>query len=394
MHLDVPTLMAAGALVAALSGTLLLVVRHQYRDTGAVLWWAAADLILAVGMLVLAVDGADRRLVASPLMFLALNPALILIGAWRFDGRPAPFLLAGFGAGLPLMLAALGVFSIGTPQGSGALHVVQAAVGVVFYLAAAGSLALHRAEALRARLPLAILCTLHAIALSLTATDRFAGPPGSMARWGDLYGLIHLEALVFLVGSTLFLVAAMRERSEHRHRHAAHTDDLTRLLNRRGFVGLAGRMLERARVDGTCCTAIVFDLDSFKAMNDAHGHAFGDRALRLFADTANAVLRPQDLIGRIGGEEFAVLLPGSDVEAGRVIGDRVREAYAEASRGLGRGAIVCTLSGGVAALEDGESLDALLGRADRALYRAKQAGRDRIECEPSRPPSLRVVRSA
>jgi diguanylate cyclase (GGDEF)-like protein len=248
---------------------------------------------------------------------------------------------------------------------------------------------------MRARWPLVLLCALHATALSLTTADRFAGPPGRMDAFGALYPVIHLEVLIFFVGSTLFLVAAMRERSERRHRQAAGTDELTGLLNRRGFYDLADRMLDRARIDGTSCTAIVFDLDAFKAMNDAHGHAFGDRALRLFAETANAVLRPQDLIGRIGGEEFAVLLPGSDIDTGRAIGDRVREAYSEASRSLGDGAIVGTLSGGVAMLDDGENLEALLGRADRALYRAKQAGRDRIECEPGRRRSgLRVVRIA
>ena len=180
MNLDVPTLMIAGALVAAMSGSSLLVVRYQYRDTSPVVWWAAANFVLAFGMLMLARDGTEMTFASSPFTLFAVNPVLIWIGARRFDGRPAPLAVALLGAALPALLEALGILSLDTASGFRALHIVHTAVGIGFYLAAAGSLALNRSDALRARWPLVVLCTLHAMALSLTVTDRFAGPPGMM----------------------------------------------------------------------------------------------------------------------------------------------------------------------------------------------------------------------
>jgi diguanylate cyclase (GGDEF)-like protein len=127
---------------------------------------------------------------------------------------------------------------------------------------------------------------------------------------------------------------------------------------------------------------IVFDLDYFKRVNDTYGHVVGDRVLRVFADTAGAMLRPADLFGRIGGEEFAAILPGVGAEAAYVIADRVRHAFEVAPKnasGPGSLAVYATVSAGTAVALADATIDTIFEAADRALYRAKATGRNRVE---------------
>jgi diguanylate cyclase (GGDEF)-like protein len=143
----------------------------------------------------------------------------------------------------------------------------------------------------------------------------------------------------------------------------ALTDVLTGLPNRRAW----DKRLEQAVHDAEPVCVAVLDFDLFKAYNDEHGHQAGDRLLKEAAAAWRAVLRPTDMLARYGGEEFVVLLHGLGVEAAHGVVDRLRAAT---PRGQ-------SCSAGVACREDGETATALIGRADRALYEAKRAGRDR-----------------
>src|SRR5262249_27997165 len=131
-----------------------------------------------------------------------------------------------------------------------------------------------------------------------------------------------------------------------------------------------------------------FDLDHFKTINDNHGHAAGDYILKSFAETALAGLRPGDLMGRLGGEEFAVILPGADAGTAYQVAERVRCSHATAAAG----GIASTVSGGVADAIANSSLEATLEAADRALYRAKAEGRNRVAHMPE--PASRTVDAA
>jgi diguanylate cyclase len=147
----------------------------------------------------------------------------------------------------------------------------------------------------------------------------------------------------------------------------ARTDDLTGLPNRRAWDHEIGREIARARRQGTPVTVAMVDLDHFKTYNDANGHLAGDRLLKEAAGTWRSVLRTTDLIARYGGEEFAIALPGcAEEEAERLI-DRLR-AVTPAGE---------SCSAGIAEWDGAEHAEQLLGRADRALYEAKQAGRNR-----------------
>lgn len=159
----------------------------------------------------------------------------------------------------------------------------------------------------------------------------------------------------------------------------AETDVLTGALNRRRSLELGGREFERARRYGEDLSALMLDLDHFKNVNDTHGHEAGDEVLTTFASRCRAELRKVDLFGRLGGEEFVVLLPHCDVEQAAAVADRIRARVGGRPFGNGYMALRVTVSVGVAAMEPGDAdLAALLRRADKALYAAKEGGRDRI----------------
>jgi len=186
--------------------------------------------------------------------------------------------------------------------------------------------------------------------------------------------------MIFLVGTAVFMVVLARERIELGYKQASRLDELTGIANRRAFFERAERLLRRCYEGGSSCSVIVFDLDHFKQINDTRGHAAGDRVLRTFADIARATLRPNDLFGRHGGEEFAVILPGTGAEVAYVIAERVRQAFATTSEDPDVAASHPTVSAGVATVTGETGLEAVMEIADRALYRAKRLGRNRVEC--------------
>lgn len=172
-----------------------------------------------------------------------------------------------------------------------------------------------------------------------------------------------------------------RKRMEQRLIELASTDELTGLPNRRHFVEALEREHARIRRFGKSAVLLMLDLDHFKRINDQYGHAAGDAVLVAFAETLRQHLRRTDLAGRLGGEEFAVLLPETEVEAACVLAERLREAVAGRAVEIeGIGAIGVTVSLGLARLGVLDARpEAALARADAALYRAKQGGRNRVE---------------
>jgi diguanylate cyclase (GGDEF)-like protein len=159
----------------------------------------------------------------------------------------------------------------------------------------------------------------------------------------------------------------------------AMIDALTGIANRRHFEMRAGVEIAEARRTGHALGVVVVDIDHFKRINDGHGHAAGDAVLRQFVEIVARQVRPADLIARIGGEEFALLLPGSDHETSLVVAERIRVAVEAASIDAAGASILVTASLGVAFLTEADAdIGPALARADQALYRAKAAGRNRI----------------
>jgi diguanylate cyclase (GGDEF)-like protein/PAS domain S-box-containing protein len=180
----------------------------------------------------------------------------------------------------------------------------------------------------------------------------------------------------------VFLDISARKAMEAELTRLATTDALTGVANRRHFMELADIELARVQRFEQPAALLMLDIDHFKRVNDTHGHAAGDAVLAAFADTLRGALRKIDHVGRLGGEEFAVLLPGAERAAAIAFGERVRKATLARTVQVGESAIVVTVSVGVAILRAADANpDAALARADTALYRAKALGRNRVEAE-------------
>ncbi|MEW5421179.1 diguanylate cyclase [Amorphus sp. 3PC139-8] len=200
----------------------------------------------------------------------------------------------------------------------------------------------------------------------------FLGVPDSWAETAN--GIL---SVLCLTGIGALSLALVHQRAANRHRVDAMTDSLTGLLNRRALI-------ELGRTNGlSLCgaSAIVFDLDNFKVVNDTHGHAIGDMVLKRFAMVCRQGLRATDLAARIGGEEFAVVLPGTDATSAHLVADRIRDRFERehivTPRAMVHG---CTVSAGVFASPPATcyQIQDLISHADAALYEAKQSGRNRV----------------
>jgi diguanylate cyclase (GGDEF)-like protein len=176
---------------------------------------------------------------------------------------------------------------------------------------------------------------------------------------------------------TIGMIMMAHDRmSEALERHA-NIDYLTDLLGRRAFETTAAKECARVHRFGRPLTLAIIDIDFFKQINDRYGHAGGDVVLAHFASLLSNSIRSCDLAGRIGGEEFALLLPETKSASAYLVLQRLRDKLNSSSCAVGHRDVPCTFSAGVAQLEEGESFESLMERADRALYQAKQSGRDR-----------------
>ena len=194
-----------------------------------------------------------------------------------------------------------------------------------------------------------------------------------------------MEAVAYIAGYLLLIVNGFgfilmsKQRDDARMERLATTDDLTGLLNRRAFFARAdaARLLSlRMRQP---ITLLMLDIDHFKQLNDRFGHATGDEALVTFSATCGEALREHDILGRLGGEEFALVLPGTDLDGAIHAAERLRQGVGDARLLTCGNSYTMTVSIGVVLIAPDEDLPTGLARADHALYEAKRNGRNRVE---------------
>jgi len=305
-----------------------------------------------------------------------LSNALIAIGfvqRTRPRASMAPLLIAAAAAALLIAMVSLVMPHHGLRDATwlffgGAMLVISAAN-------VAGSLK----EASLPERAIAVMLVLFAAidfgTASIALGQGAAGEGAGMMLFRTL--LVLLYPLAF-VGVGLFAVFLVAADLAEKMRMLATSDVLTGIYNRRGFQDAAERALRNAQRQQQPLAVVVADIDNFKAINDRHGHDAGDRALRHFATRLERLVRRGDLVGRIGGEEFALLLVNTRARNAVEVVERIRRDIA-AMPVEGATSISMTASFGITDLRPGDiSLAALMSRADRALYRSKLEGRDRV----------------
>jgi diguanylate cyclase (GGDEF)-like protein len=380
MNLDVNTLFLVAIYVEALLGLLLLFAWAQNTQIRAVAWWGWAHLMRSGSIALFGMFGSVSDLVsidlANAILFLSFG--VTWTGARVFDNRaPLPvYLLAG-----PL----LWFFVSRVPAFAGNLDLrVLLSCGIIatYTWLTAYEFWRGRSEPLVSRWPAIFLLFAHG-SLFLLRTPLVGLlpwlPAGALVESVWLI-VMTFEALLFTISTAFILLAMAKERAEYRLRTAANVDWLTGVANRRSFLQDAAELTKRHAANPCPAAVLLIDLDHFKSINDRFGHAVGDRVLQIFARTTQENIKPPDLIGRLGGEEFAVVLYDVGPERAAARAELIRSAFAEAADEVDGYPVAATLSIGFVFCR-GTVLDLpeLLTQADEALYYAKERGRNRIE---------------
>ena len=373
------------AVMQLLCGSLLIYVSFYYRDVPATTWWGVSEIILAAGVALSIAGGITENDHITGGAFVAFltcaalqwHGTRLLTGAHPY----LPLVLVG-----PVLIVAVNLLPAG-PALPAIRGIAASGLNLAYFAGALTVLLRPPAGPLAAYKPLAALFVANIIAIGLGPFGGLGSSATGLPPLFSIGGFIYLEAQFFVIGTTIFVVAAVRERKEFLNHNAATIDPLTGLANRRLFFELGEKLAERSRIDETTYGVLMIDLDNFKWINDRYGHAAGDQVLRIFAETALKALRPSDVLARIGGEEFAAILPGSGAEASLAIAERMRKAFQATAEFIDGNPTYVTLSAGVAVFVPGVTLEMLMREADAALYLAKQNGRNRIERFPgSRSP--------
>jgi len=382
MRLDIPTLAVVTVFVTALLGGLLLFAGLQNRAVRAPRVWGMAFLLAAVGMALVIVRGQvpDWLTIQVANALVLGGIGLVWAGARLFDGRPPHYMMATIAPAI--WIVACAIPAIGSDIN--ARTVIASGLAATLAFATAREIWRGRAEPLLSRWPAVVTLIVYGVAMvgriPLTLTvPQAAGEHQVIAS--VLYPLVAFGTVMFSVVLAFLLLNMSKERTELRHKTASLIDPLCGVSNRRAFLAGAERLIAQQRADGRPLAMLLFDLDHFKAINDQLGHAAGDDVLRSFALEATRTLGPGVLFGRIGGEEFAALMPVASRGDAMAIAERVRRNFVVAAHAQFEiNTITPTVSTGVAMDCDSDaSVAGLMASADRALYRAKANGRNRVE---------------
>lgn len=351
----------------------------KFRD-GLGKWTASLGVQAGAWLLFSAQDFLPGLLsIAAAHALFALSWSLQFAGILEFRRRPVPLWLLWVPAALVLVFFLAFMANPRVRLGTGGLL-----YGLAYVLLAAVLLRGRPQHRFRARRLLALCYLVGAAALIARGIAAWLAPQefGSALVSNTYQGFMYLGLHTVIVGGSLAFLLMHKERSEEEKSRMATTDPLTGVFNRRTFIELAEQELARARRSGMPIALMMLDLDHFKEVNDTHGHLIGDEVLVAFTRLIRDCVRRGDLVVRYGGEEFCVLLPATTLGAANALAERIRAAMAAST--LTARPFRVTVSIGLTSYAGARDVSVadLLSRADEALYRAKEEGRDRVIALP------------
>jgi diguanylate cyclase (GGDEF)-like protein len=376
--LDVTTLFIVATCVTALLGVFLLFAWTQDRIR-ALAWWGAAYLIGGFSVALWLTSASIPLMPASlPSALLFLACGMIWNAARLFHNRSILWLPMMAGAATWVSACMIPAF---LPMSASRIVLASLIISTYTFLTAA-ELWRERRKSLIRRWPALFVPALHGAVFlfPIPIASFLPEDAGLITLATGWLAVFVLEMLLYVVGAAFIVLVLSKERTLSLHKTAALSDPLTGLFNRRGLIEAARELAGRHACRAKPISVLAFDLDHFKSINDRFGHAVGDDVLKLFASIARANMRATDFVARLGGEEFASIIPGS-LDEGIIVAERVRVAFETAARTVSGRYIGATVSVGVAAHPSPSNIDALLARADEALYAAKADGRNRVEAE-------------
>jgi diguanylate cyclase (GGDEF)-like protein len=330
MNIDVGTLASVTVFVAALLGALLVFAGLLNRSIRAPIWWGAAHIVGATGLGLVSARG-----VVPNFLSIEIGNGLVLFGyglTWAgtrvFGDRKVL---------LPVVVAAplICILACQVPMIAGNVNLrigIVSAMLAMLTVATAAEFWRGRDEPLMSRGPIVTVLLAHA-AMLLARIPVISFMPlvdNATLMRSVPFAMLAFGTLLYAVVMAFLLLTMTKERTELAHKIASLVDPLCGVANRRAFLSGSSRLFARQKVDHEPLTLLLFDLDRFKEINDRLGHAAGDQVLQAFARSATATLGSDVLFGRIGGEEFASLLPVGDFGEAIAVADRVRRNFAEA----------------------------------------------------------------
>jgi diguanylate cyclase (GGDEF)-like protein len=371
------TLLAIAVSTPVLAGGLLLLSWLQHRRIVALAWWGSGFIVasIATAIAVLA-RGAipDFWSIVVGNALLAAAYGLLWGGARKFNGEKVSAIWTL--AGVPVWIAACAIPPIYARIEARAA--VIAAIAIAYTLLAIFELWRGRGDgAWRWPITLVLLAHAASVPIRIPLAAVWFQPKSSDV---DLLTFMIFETAFICICAAYLFGSLAKDQIAARYRRASLTDPLTQVANRRSFFETAERLLTRAHFARRPVALLMFDLDGFKTINDRYGHLAGDEVLIAFCRLSTSMLRPADLFGRMGGEEFASLLPDTELQDALILAERLRTAFEGVSHTVGAVTLRSTVSIGIAVSDDASlDLNALLRDADHALYRAKELGRNRVE---------------
>jgi diguanylate cyclase (GGDEF)-like protein len=371
------TLLAITVFTPVLAGCLLLLSWLQHRSIVALAWWGCGFIVASIATVMIIV----ARGIIPDFWSIVVGNALLVAahgvlwgGARKLNGAKVSIISTL--AGVPIWIAACAIPPIyASPEARAS---VIAAIAVVYTALTLFELWRGRSDGAW-RWPIMLVLLAHAATIPLRiplAVAWFHPDPSDV----DLLTFVIFETAFVSISAAYLFGSLAKDQIAARYRRASLTDFLTQVPNRRSFLETAERLLTRTRFARGPVALLLFDLDGFKNINDRYGHQAGDDVLIAFCRLSTAMLRPADLFGRIGGEEFASLLPDTGEQDALALAERLRAAFQAMSHTVGALTLRTTVSIGIAVSDDANAdLTILLNEADRALYRAKELGRNRVE---------------
>ncbi len=391
--LDIATLAVAHCATALVASAALFGAHRLLVDMRGPRWWSSGALTGALGVLLL----ASRGMIADPVSEVVAHAALILAYIFLTQGfrdylgvRRLPLAIVVI---WPTAAAAcLLLYSVAVPSLTARLLILTISLCVASALMT-HDLLRHGDRGERATRLVGWLMGLNAVVFAIRVTAvATIQPKGDLLHAGAGTSAVYLYHTAFSTALFLGMVLMIGERLYHRTQRQALEDPLTGVENRRGFYRFVSLDLHEPTRGGAPAALLAIDLDSFKQINDHHGHAVGDRLLQHFVTVVRGQIRHGDLLSRFGGEEFVLMLPATERAVAMKIAERIRSAVAATPLPADGEAIGYTVSIGVARVEPHEgnetAIDLAIARADAALYRAKSLGRNRVEESRGPTPDL------